>query len=366
MYEFQTNKTDLSKCRLVETTKPEISQDQALLKVDKFAFTANNITYAAMGDALRYWQFFPPSGDNPQDWGIIPVWGFADVVQSNSSELPVGDRLFGYFPPTNYLAITPSKVSAGALMDGSEHRRSLPPGYNLYRRVLAEANYQPQADDERMLLFVLHLTSFCLYDMLQSNDWFGAQQVVIISASSKTSTGLAYGLQADESAPAVVGLTSARNLALVDSLSVYQSAYSYDDIEKIDASLATVIVDMSGDSSVLGRLHTHLGDNMRFCSNVGFTHWNEPRSGEGIIQERSEMFFAPSVIQTRMKEWGREEFDKRSMQFVMHSAARSRSWLKMTYLEGVTGLQEVYADVCDGKIAADQGLIVKMYNSLEL
>jgi hypothetical protein len=360
MFEFQTNKADLAKSRLVATTKPEIGSDQVLVKVDKFAFTANNITYAAMGDALRYWEFFPPSGDEPQDWGIIPVWGFADVVESNSSELPVGDRLFGYFPPTDYLAMTPSNVSAGAFMDGAEHRSTLPPGYNLYRRVLAETNYHSQADDERMLLFVLHLTSFCLYDMLQSNDWFGAQQVVIISASSKTSTGLAYGLEADESAPAVIGLTSARNLQLVDSLGVYQSAYSYDDIEKIDANLATVIVDMSGDSSVLGRLHKHLGDNMRFCSNVGFTHWDEPRSGEGIIQERSEMFFAPSVIQTRMKEWGREKFDEKSMQFVMHSSAKSRAWLKMTYLDGVEGLEKVYADVCEGKIAADQGLIVKM------
>ena len=78
-----------------------------------------------------------------------------------------------------------------------------------------------------------------------------------------------------------------------------------------------------------------------FCSNVGFTHWDEPQSGEGINRERSEMFFAPAVIQQRIKEWGHAEFDKRSMQFVMHSTAKSRDWLKMNYLDGVADLAKV-------------------------
>lgn len=360
MHEFQTNKANLATGRIVETEQPTISDGQVLVKVDKFAFTANNITYAAMGDQLRYWQFFPPSGENPEKWGIIPVWGFADVIKSESDNIPVGDRLFGYFPPANYLAMTPAKTSQGSFLDASEHRLSLPPGYNLYRRVMAEPNYDSANDDERMLLFVLHLTSFCLHDMLQKNDWFGASQVIIISASSKTSTGLAYGLAADESAPSIVGLTSSRNIELVDSLEIYDSVHDYTEIEEIDASQPTVIVDMSGDSGVLSRLHRHLGENMRFCSNVGLTHWDEPQQAEGIIQERSEMFFAPSHIQQRIKEWGHEEFDRRSMKFVMHSSAMSRQWMKIKTLEGVKGLESVYADVCDGKIAPDQGLIVKM------
>lgn len=360
MHVFQTNKADLATGRIVEADKPEIAEGEVLLKVDRFAFTANNVTYAVMGDRLRYWEFFPPTGDNPEAWGIIPVWGFADVVESKSEEVPVGDRLFGYFPPADYMKATPANISAGAFLDGSAHRASLPPGYNLYRRVKAEPHYDPSMDDERMLLFVLHLTSFCLYDLLLSNDWYGASQIVIISASSKTSTGLAYGLANDENAPHVVGLTSGRNIDLVNSLNVYDSVVDYADIENIDASQATVIVDMSGDSGVLSRLHTHLGDNMRFCSNVGLTHWEEPQTADGIIQERSEMFFAPSHIQQCIKEWGHAEFDRRSTKFVMHSSAKSREWMNINYLEGVSGLAEVYADVCDGKIAPDQGLIVKM------
>jgi len=361
MNEFQTNKTDLTKGRIVESPKNAITDGQVLLKVDRFAFTANNITYAVMGDQLRYWQFFPPNGDEAEKWGIIPVWGFADVIESNNDELAVGERLFGYFPPANELVITPSRVTDGNLMDASAHRAKLPPGYNMYRRVTNEPGYTRANDNERMLLFVLHLTSFCIHDLLQSNDWFGAEQIVIISASSKTSTGLAYGLADDKEAPRkVIGLTSKRNLDFVNSIDAYSKVLDYQDLEKIDASTPTLIIDMSANTDVLSRLHQHLGDNMCYTSNVGLTHWDEPRQVDGIIRDRSHQFFAPDRIQRRMKDWGPEEFNKRSINYVANTTAKSRDWLKICELQGVSGLADVYQDVCDGKIAADQGLIVVM------
>jgi len=311
-----------------------------------------------MGDRLRYWEFFKPQGKNAQQYGIIPVWGFADVIESNNPDLPIGDRLFGYFPPAHQLTMTPSNVSAASFIDASEHRSSLPPSYNMYRRVKAEPGYDPNLDNERMLLFVLHLTSFCLHDLLQSNNWYNAEQVVIISASSKTSTGLAYGLSDDESAPQVIGLTSSRNLELVKSTGAYNHAYSYDQITHIDASKPTVIVDMSANSQVLSELHIHLGDNMRFTSNVGLTHWDEPQNADGIIQERSQMFFAPGHIQQRIKEWGRAKFEKKSNAYIAHSVNKSREWMTIKQLHGLDALASVYEDVCNGCTAPDEGLIV--------
>ena len=360
MQEFQTNKADLTQSRLVDTPAQTINEGEVLVKVDRFAFTANNITYAVMGDQLRYWQFFAPKGTQPEQWGIIPVWGFADVIESNSDELPIGERLFGYFPPASELVLKPAKVTQTSMMDASEHRSHLPPSYNLYQRVNHEPGYDRANDDSRMLLFVLHLTAFCLQDLLKSNDWFDAEQIVIVSASSKTSTGLAYGLKANKDAPAVIGLTSEQNLDFVQSINAYDSVLSYEDIEQIDASKPTAIIDMSANTDVLSRLHTHLGDNMRYTSNVGLTHWEEPRDTTGIIKERSHQFFAPSYIQQLMKQLGMQEFNKQSMRFVMHSAVKTQEWLQSKQLDGVKGLSEVYEDICAGKIPADEGLIVVM------
>jgi hypothetical protein len=362
MSEFQIRKDNYLTNRIVDSSLSEsdIGDGEVLVKIDRFAFTANNITYAVVGDQFGYWQFFPPTGDDVKDWGILPVWGFADVVASNAEGVPVGERLFGYFPPATYLKMTPTHVSKLRWIDGAAHRAPLPSGYNAYRRVLAEPNYTKAMDDFRMLLFPLHLTSYCLYDNLQDNNWFGAEQVVVISASSKTSIGLGYALADDENAPKSIGMTSSRNLEMVSNLSIYDSTVTYDNLTEIDASKPTVIVDMSGNGDVLGRLHKHLGDNMKFCSNVGFTHWEDGGMGPDFIQQRSEMFFAPSHIQKRLKDWGPEIFEQKTTQFMQSTIRRSASWLKLTQLDGLNGLAEVYQDVCEGKVSPEAGLIIEM------
>lgn len=372
MSEFQIHKSNFAKCRIIENdlTQTALLDDQVLVKIDKFALTANNITYAVVGEQIGYWQFFPPHAADTKiageltseldKWGILPVWGFADVVKSNNKDVPLGERLFGYFPPASHLLMTPTKVSPMTWLDGSEHRSALPAGYNIYRKVEAEPGYNKAFEDDRMLLYPLHITAFALYDYFQSKDWFGATQLVMLSASSKTSTGLAYGVQNDSKAPSLVALTSSRNMPMVESLEVYDTTLSYEQISDIDASKPTLIVDMSGNGSVLNDLHKHLGDNMKFCSNVGVTHWKETNTGPDFIKERSEFFFAPSQLQKRINDWGLQGFNQKSSEYLKYSFGKSREWLKMTDIHGLEGMQEIFADVCEGKIAPESGLTIRM------
>ena len=364
--QFQVRRDNFPESRLVETANDEesLADGEVLAKIDRFALTANNVTYAAAGDQIGYWQFFPPApevtGDgDAEGWGVVPVWGFADIVASKHGDVPVGDRLYGYFPPASHLKIQPTKVSSSRLVDGSEHRSQLPPVYNNYQRVLNEPGYDSKMDNLRMLLWPLHVTSFCLWDSLQYNDWYGATQVVIVSASSKTSLGLAYGLHADDSAPATIGVTSSGNLDFVTGLGLYDKALTYDDLSSLDATLPTVIVDMSGNGKILAGLHQALGDNMVRTINVGLTHWGEAGPVEGINTERSEFFFAPSHIQMRTKEWGPEGFAERSAAFLKNTSTRSGEWLEMREVKGLADLGPVFADLCLGKIPANQGLIVE-------
>ena len=87
---FEVRKDDLNKTRFVATPAPALGDGDILVEVDRFAFTANNVTYGVVGERIGYWKFFPVAEDG---WGIIPVWGFADVVQSKCADVPVGDRL---------------------------------------------------------------------------------------------------------------------------------------------------------------------------------------------------------------------------------------------------------------------------------
>jgi hypothetical protein len=358
--QFQVSQGVFIKNRIAETPASdlELIDGEVLVKIEKFAYTANNITYAVAADMIGYWQFFPPVGKNTNGWGVIPVWGFAKVVASKTNDIPVGDRLFGYFPPAKHLKMKPINTNEKRFVDGSDHRSKLPAGYNLYRRVNHEKNYSQEFDRERMLLFPLHLTSFCLWDALKAKNWHGAKQILILSASSKTSTGLGYAFKADKDSPTVIGVTSNKNLEIVKGLDIYDQCIAYEAVTSIDASIPAVIVDMSGNAKILATLHIHLGDQMKFTSNVGLTHWANTKPQEGIITDRSEFFFAPSHIQKRMKEWGSEGFDQRTSAFLADTAAKTKTWLKFKQLNGLTELAEIHPMVCIGALPPDEGLIV--------
>ena len=91
--DFVVARDDLQQCKIIETRLPDAAQlpDGALLvSIDRFAFTANNITYAVLGDQLKYWQLFPA----PEGFGNIPVWGFGDVIASRHPGISQGESLF--------------------------------------------------------------------------------------------------------------------------------------------------------------------------------------------------------------------------------------------------------------------------------
>ncbi len=361
MQQFQVKKDDLNTTRLVnDLPKPEIGNGEVLLKLDQFAFTANNITYAAAGDLLGYWQFFIPLGDDTDGWGVIPVWGFADVVESKVADVPVGERLYGYFPPATYVAMQPIKISEQRLFEGAAHRAKLPAGYNSYSRVNNEPGYSNEMDQQRMLLWPLHITSFCLWDKLKAADWFGAEQLVIVSASSKTSIGLGYALDADAEAPAGIGLTSGRNIKMVGSLDIYTETFDYDAIASLATDKSTVVVDMSGNADVLAALQQHLGEQLKRIINVGFTHWDSPKAADEVVAAKSEMFFAPSHIQQRMKDWGPQGFADKTSGFMRETAMKSRQWLQVEPKAGLSGLADVYPAVCEGSLSPKQGVVVKL------
>ena len=378
MSQFQTDKNDITKTRLVmaaDTPEDFALQDgDILVALERFAFTANNVTYGAVGEQIGYWQFFPPhlaANDDPDwandaDWGCVPVWGFAKVVVSKQPDIEVGERLYGYFPMSDYLQITPTRISAQRLIDGAPHRAQLPEVYNNYERLGKNAG-DTQADNLRALLNPLYGTSFCLCDALQAENYYDAQQVVIVSASSKTAIGLAYGLahalaQSGDTRPKIIGLTSPTNVEFVRSTGVYDEVIGYDALANLE-NVASVLVDMSGNRVVLGAVHAALGDNMRWCHNVGLTHWddsdtkNSPEA-EKIIRDRSAMFFAPAHIQRRASEWGAVEFNAKVAAFLSGGMAQAEGWMQVKEIAGLQAFAPIYDAVVAGKIKPEEGLIV--------
>ncbi len=355
--DFLVRRDDFRTTRL-HTPDPaslEISDGEALLRVDHFALTANNVTYAAAGDMLDYWRFFPA----PEGWGRIPVWGFADVVASRAEGVAVGSRFYGYYPMSTHLRVQPTHVNAAGFIDGAEHRSPMAPAYNQYRDVAADPGYLADDEPSQMILQPLFTTAFLIDDALAESDFFGARRVVLSSASSKTAFGTAFQL-ARRDGIEVIGLTSPGNVAFVEGLGCYAQVVAYGDIARLDASQPTIYVDMAGNGSVRGAVHHHFGDQLVHSLTVGMTHWEHGKAEENLPGPEPTFFFAPTRVQKRIADWGGEGFQQRCGE--AFAAFRKLTGKALRIVRGGRAdLERVYLDMVDGRAPADEGHILSLH-----
>lgn len=357
--DFVVARNDLQLTKAIETELPDGERlpDEALLvKVMRFAFTANNITYAVLGDQLKYWSLFPAPGGH----GNVPVWGFGEVIASKHPAIANGETLFGYFPMASHLVIEAADVSKGGLRDGAAHRQGVAPVYNAYRRVSGDPAFAGRQGDYQALLRPLFMLSFLVDDYLDENALFGAKSVLLSSASSKTSFGLAHLLHARKTMR-VIGLTSPSNVAFVQSLGCYDEVVTYDNVTSMPAGAPVAYVDMAGNSPLREKLHRHFGDQMKYSGIIGLTHrLSSPGETFDMPGAKPQFFFAPDQIRKRAKEWGPGGVDQRFGAAWAGFAPKLDTWLKVTESRGPAAVKQVYLDTLNGHVPPDVGHILSL------
>ncbi|GAA1876781.1 DUF2855 family protein [Asanoa iriomotensis] len=300
---FAVDRDDLSRTTVVDGPEVEAGEGAAVLRVDRVGVTANNVTYAVLGESFRYWRFFPPEGRGLESgWGLVPLWGFADVVSSTVAGVEPGQRVYGYLPPAGQLVVRPERVDATGFRDGSPHRADLPSPYNAYRLTTGDPAYRADEEDLLVLFRPLFFTSFMLADYLADNGFFGATTLVLSSASSKTAYATAFELRGQ--GPRLVGLTSPGNQRFTESLGCYDDVLTYAQVETL-TPVPTAYLDLAGAPSTRHALREHLGDHLVRDVAVGLTY-QVPNS-----EAAGEFFFAPVQMRKRGADWGRDELDRR-------------------------------------------------------
>ena len=361
LVQLQSRKGNPAEMRSISQPAPvEIELGEVLLSIDAFAFTANNVTYAMFGDAMNYWQFFP-TGD--ADWGMIPVWGFATVEASRVDGLAVGERFYGYFPMATQVIVQPGRVTPGGFVDAAEHRAALPAVYNQYARCSTDPGYHTAMEEQQMILRPLFFTSFLIDDFLDDKQFFGAQRVVLSSASSKTAYGTAFCLSQRKGVE-VIGLTSSANLDFVRGLGCYHEVLTYDEVSDLSATASTVYVDFSGNVALRRELHTHLGDALKYSASIGGTDWQHLGKVGELPGPRPTLFFAPSQIKKRINDWGNPtllgKLGAAWADFMMPVMRPDQPWLRIVRATGVDASLAAMAEVISGKAKPDEGHVLSL------
>jgi hypothetical protein len=259
----------------------------------------------------------------------------------------------------SHATLRPSAVTSSGFTDDTPHRRDLPSVYNAYQRTRNDTPDLATMEDERCLLFPLFTTSFLIRDWLDDNGYFGAKQVVVLSASSKTGLGLANLLANAPGHPVhVVGLTSPGNRAFVEGLGTCDQVFSYDEIAKIDASVPTALVDMAGSAPILRAVHEHVRENVVSSCQVGATHWDSKRHRGELPGAAPAFFFAPMQIAKRDADWGAGELLRRAFAESARISQAMRSNIAITHTVGAEACLAVFHEMVAGKTPPDHGLML--------
>ncbi len=364
--DFLVRKDQLAQSRLRERPDLPLTDGQVRLRIEKFALTSNNITYAAFGDAMGYWGFYPTEDEG---WGSIPVWGFATVVQSAHAGVAVGERLYGCFPMASSVVLEPTQLSPASLVDGAAHRAALHAVYNQYLRCAADPFHTPQSEDVQALLRPLFTTSWLIDDFLADNAFFGATAqpgtagvMLLSSASSKTAYGTAHVL-AQRSGIEVVGLTSASNLSFSNSLGCYHRVLAYEQLEQVAADAPCVYIDFAGNAALRQAIHGRFA-NLKYSCSIGGTHVENLGSAKNLPGPRATLFFAPAQISKRRADWGGDGLTTRLVQSWRGLVAKvtdpAAPWLQVQQHRGAAALARVYQQVLAGRADPRQGHILSL------
>lgn len=358
---LEVRRASIGEAEVHEEPRAALEDGQIRLRIDRFAVTANNISYAGAGDLLGYWDFFPSS--DPATWGRVPAVGYAEIVESRNADLPTGGRYHGWFPMAETVTFTPAVTLDGFRDDGA-HRHAHAPIYRTYSRTDLDPLHDdaPDGEDRHALLRVLLLTGFLADEFLAD---FGAEQVIVLSASSKTAIGFSQRATQRDGLD-VVGLTSAANADFVGSLGFYDSVVTYDRIDGPDSGIAlvdSVVIDMAGNPNVLAAVHQRLGDRIKHSMMIGRSHHDAvaTASPASLPGPAPQFFFAPTELDRVVEAWGADEYRRRIVAATHAFVQASRAWMTIDERRGPDGPASAWASIHAGEVTPDVGVIASFH-----
>ncbi len=347
MRELHINKKDIRTTELVDVPQAPLATGAARLKLDLFALTSNNVTYAAMGEGLLgYWDFFPA----PEGWGKVPVWGFATVTDSNSPDIAAGARYYGYYPLAETLDVIPRKTATG-FVDTAPHRAAKAALYNVYTDVSADPSYDANYEPEQTLFRPLYGTGWWAADFIKQG---AAKTVLLSSASSKTALATAHQLRQLGGAE-LVGLTSPGNESYVRESGLYHRVVLYNEAGALKADAPATYVDYLGRAELNATVHRTLGDALTRSIIIGLTDWASERGGEPLPGPKPEFFFVPTYAAERLK--ADPSLGAAMVRDLRAFYEASRALVSAQRVRGASAVQAAWTRLVAGDVPPRDGLV---------
>ncbi|MES2097915.1 MAG: DUF2855 family protein [Pseudomonadota bacterium] len=361
-WQIEIARTDIAQAEIAALPDGALGPGAAEFAIDLVALTANNITYAALGEPTPllgkdagYWDFFSERGES----GHLPVWGFATVTRSSVEGVAVGEQFYGYWPLASHVALQPGMIRGQGFVEVSPRRAKLPATYNAYTRLKALADYRAEDRDWWPIYRPLFLTGWLITDQFEDDDDYGADTVIVSGASSKTALSFAHTMRARGDGPRLIGLVSPRSHEFTRSTGLYADVFDYDAIASIPAEGRVALVDFAGNPDATRAVHEHFGERLAIDLIVGITHWDAERSAAPLPGVKPVGFFAPGRMEKRAKEWGAVDFRRQAENAWLAFIADARALTAIDRRSGGEAALAAYRDAVAGRVDPSVGVLIE-------
>lgn len=361
-WQLEIARDDIAQVDIADLPEPTLAPGEAEFAIDLVALTANNVTYAALGQKTPflgpdagYWDFFSER-DEP---GRLPVWGFATVKRSAVEGVAEGERFYGYWPLASHVVLIASQIRGTGFVEATPRRASLPGTYNQYTRLKALGDHRDADHDWWPIYRPLFLTGWLIADQFEDEDDFDAETVIVSGASSKTALGFAHVMKARGQGPRLVALASSRSAGFTADTGLYDQVVDYEAIDAIQAKGKVAFVDFAGNPAATRAVHERFGDTLAIDMIVGITHWDAERGGASLPGPRPVGFFAPSRMRKRSSDWGAHGLRRQSEEAWLDFMPTARRLTAIDRRSGAEAALSAYRDAVAGKVDPRVGVLIE-------
>ena len=359
----------IHECEYITVRREQLKKGQIRLHIEKVALSGNNLSYASSSRA--YGDFFPvPTREGKRR---CPAWGFGTVIESKRYGISNGQRFYGYLPlGSSELVLEPTSISTLGFADESIHRQGLFGDdtifYNYYFNCSTDAfMMSPTIDEDFMLVLrVLYETGYLLDVFFEENDFWDAEQVIIASASSKTSLSLAHCLNL-RGGFKIVGLT--QNTKFCKELGCYDQLLTYNNVDAmIDNNVKTIYVDMAGNPNVMYDVHAHFSKTKKlvYSCPVGRSHVTAVPNKQDVPMAgpAPQFYFVPTHKTKCINDLGLETLQSNMAKNYDSFCAVMKPHMNMVYKKGSNEIISHYSNVAEhGNMDPMSGYILIDVNS---
>lgn len=433
-YSYVMNRKDSTCIELLQTkdesTKNGTEKEAVIqFRILKGSLTANNKFYNDFGDKkpFEFFKCYPidskisslvvasspadkdakdddRSATNLEKDYVHPVvWGIIEVTKSRLDGVEVGSKYLAQLPIGESVSFSSAKVDPATNNSVIVDRPGVFPAYNIFKKWDGD---NEDYEDLALACFPGIVTGFGLNFNLRNHDYYGADAVVLTSASSKVALALAVYLKHNNSedypgtTKKIIGYTSESNKEFCEKTGLYDEVLGYEDtLKNLESTtgeigdnnnkgkknkMKYIVVDVSGRGEVYKRNVKEPNLEIVKVFAVGNTsNTSDDKSTFSILSMfgmakmiltmmGAPSFFTswmnpvvePYLIMTDMAElkskWGNEKLDTMQKDYtrIFCKAAASNGWISIRTCDTEESIQKAFSDIVQGLIPPSETIIL--------